>query len=497
MSRFRTLVSRSKFLVCSFALFTLLLHLQHQPAVAQIFGTDHTPLIDGDDGHANNPSCPQGNNLYKCQFKGFLYGHWNDGTNNPDPTHDSDGRAKAHIVVPLCFDGTQTCQPPAQKKIVVLLIGMSHWTKEGCANQLLPPFPPGHNYQTQLSPPDAVHCSPNGWSFINKAIQNTGVNNANIAFVDCAELGAVAGYWVNDTAGPPNGPSHLYSNCNTILANWPSSFGGPLSPAQVQVVLFKEADSGENTNPPPPNPPLLPLPAGVGTFGFCSTPAMTGQPDACNLYAVMIPIAQQIKIQYPHVQQMFLHSRSYAGFADPSGNDGKAETLNPEPYAYEQGFAVKWLIQAQVDEVKFPFARPPILDYRANVAPWLDWGAYFWASGQAISCQGCPGVLPNGPPKLNSLVWRDDRPTHMYNNYDRCPVQQTQNVECDYQALGGSLPDNTHPSLCGRDKASNQLMYFYCNSPYTVPWFAANGLSCAVPQLDGQSCSYGQGDDAQ
>jgi hypothetical protein len=496
MSSSRSRTSINTFLVCCFAFLGLLLFVQPKLALGQIYGSDHTPLIDGDDGHSNNPSCPPGNNLYKCQFKGSIYGHWNDGTNMPDITHDNDGRTRAHLVVPLCFDGTQTCPPPAPRKIVVLLVGMSHWTKEGCGNQLLPPFPPGHNYQTQLNPPDAVHCSPNGWSFINKAIQNNGVNNANIAFVDCAEIGAVAGYWINDTAGPPNGPAHLYSNCNSILAGWPSALGGPLSPSQVQVVLFKEADSGENTNPPPPNPPLVPLPTGVGTFGLCSSPPMIGQPDACNLWAVMTTIAQQIKTQYRNVQQMFLHSRSYAGYADGSGNDGIAETLNPEPYAYEQGFAVKWLIQSQIDEVNHPeIQRPPVFGY--SVAPWMDWGAYFWASGQAIPCQGCPGVLPSGPQKGNPLVWRDDYPTHNP-SLDSCTKEQK--GECDYQALSGipPMPDDTHPSQCGRDEVANQLMYFYCNSPYTTPWFAANGTSCSVPLLDGQSCDgYPQGNDTQ
>src|SRR5437868_5896857 len=132
MSHFRTRTIRDKRLVYCFAFLALLWFVQPKLAEAQIFGNGpHTPLIDGDDGHANNPTCPQGNNLYDCQFKGFLYGHWNDGTNTPDPTHLADGNTRAHLVVPLCFDGTQTCPPPAPRKIVVLLIGMSHWTKEG------------------------------------------------------------------------------------------------------------------------------------------------------------------------------------------------------------------------------------------------------------------------------------------------------------------------------------------------------------------------------
>lgn len=104
-------------------------------------------------------------------------------------------------------------------------------------------------------------------------------------------------------------------------------------------------------------------------------------------------------------------------------------------------------------------------------------------------------------PPIHPLTWRDDRPAHVNNNYEHCHAQPFPNEECDFQAFNGNPvnqhPDNTHPSLCGRDKVSNLMMYFYCNSPYTVPWFTTSGSACTnLPPLN-NSCSYGQGSDAQ
>src|SRR5262249_9067135 len=123
-----------------------------------------------------------------------------------------------------------------------------------------------------------------------------------------------------------------------------------LSEAQVAVVWMKLADAQ----------PTVHLP--------------NSSADAYALMGFMGGAARALKVRYPNVQMVFVSSRIYAGYA--------SSTLNPEPYAYESGFGVKWLIQAQIDQM----AGGPVnaiagdLDYN-SVAPWLAWGPYPWADG--------------------------------------------------------------------------------------------------------------------
>ena len=68
-----------------------------------VYWQQHTPLIDGDDVSGDNSqyNCAPGNTLYKCQYKGFLYGDWNHGSNTPETNHDLYGRNVAAPAVQL------------------------------------------------------------------------------------------------------------------------------------------------------------------------------------------------------------------------------------------------------------------------------------------------------------------------------------------------------------------------------------------------------------
>jgi len=153
-----------------------------------------------------------------------------------------------------------------------------------------------------------------------------------------------------------------------------------VTPAQVQVVWIKEADAGP-------------------TSGF---PAY-----AKTLQAELANIVRLLPKRYPNLKLVYLSSRTYGGYATTS--------LNPEPYAYESAFAVKWLIEDQIEgKLK---------------APWLSWGPYLWANGETENSAGLKYV-------------RDD--------FER---------------------DGTHPSAQGQRKVGERLLRFFESDATTKPWF--------------------------
>ena len=125
-----------------------------------------------------------------------------------------------------------------------------------------------------------------------------------------------------------------------------------LTEAQVQVIWVKEAD-------------IMPS---------SSLPAADA--DAYELETFLGDIIRAARTRYPNLKCVFLSSRIYAGYT--------TEMLNPEPYAYESGFAVKWIVQAQIDQmanggvIVDPHAGD--LNYDTG-APWIGWGPYLWADG--------------------------------------------------------------------------------------------------------------------
>lgn len=160
---------------------------------------------------------------------------------------------------------------------------------------------------------------------------------------------------------------------------------------QVQVVWFKDADAQP-------------------TSGF---PA-----HAETLHDEFVAILQVIRDRFPNARLCYIASRIYAGYATTS--------LNPEPYAYEHAFAVKWTIEDQIagaSELNFDPARGPV------VAPWIAWGTYNWADGTI--------------PGSDGLTWA-------------CS---------DFQA------DGTHPSIAGANKVANRLASFLRTEPTAASWY--------------------------
>lgn len=76
-----------------------------------------------------------------------------------------------------------------------------------------------------------------------------------------------------------------------------------------------------------------------------------------------------MKKQYPNLKLVFFTSRAFGGWTcAPAAGDYR------EPVAYEEGFAVKWLIDDQISgrdpDLRFEGANAP--------APWIAWGPYLW-----------------------------------------------------------------------------------------------------------------------
>lgn len=76
---------------------------------------------------------------------------------------------------------------------------------------------------------------------------------------------------------------------------------------------------------------------------------------------------------FPNLKMVYFSSRIYGGYSNGVGSPD-----NPEPYAYEVGWAVKWAIQDQLNgnsNLNYNPALGPV------VAPWMSWGAYYWSNG--------------------------------------------------------------------------------------------------------------------
>ena len=173
------------------------------------------------------------------------------------------------------------------------------------------------------------------------------------------------------------------------------------SPLQAQVAWIKEADAGP-----------------TGSFAVSSE----------SLAVHLARIASILKAKLPNVKLAYFTSRIYAGYA--------TTTLNPEPYAYESGFAVRRVIERQL-------AGDPALNHDPNAgpvtAPWLAWGPYLWADGLTARSDG--------------LTW-----------------------DCAEFAA-----DGTHPATAAQLKVADSLLAFFRWDETTAPWYRVPGQLDAGP----------------
>lgn len=212
--------------------------------------------------------------------------------------------------------------------------------------------------------------------FMNLA-QDFSNRNSALIIENGAQAGEVAQNWAD-----PNGSPW------TVLAARLDHVD--VTAAQVQIAWIKEVRTGG------------------GVF-----------PDkAFQLEADLLAIVQNLKAKYPNVRLAYFSSRTRSYTYDYG--------LSPEPAAYESGFAVKWLIERQIEG-------DPALNFDPEsgsvLAPWLAWGPYIWADGMN--------------PRSDGLIW----------------------------TAQDLVPDCTHPSTSGVRKVANMLLDFFSTDATTQSWF--------------------------
>jgi hypothetical protein len=199
----------------------------------------------------------------------------------------------------------------------------------------------------------------------------------DVLIVNCAVGGAGVSTWAKRQSGPWKTVAERLSAAS-------------VTPEQVQVAWIKHAEPGPS-------------------------------PDAFTLqYAKKVKedIAASLAITratFPNLRVAYLSSRIYGGY-----NIAGVRRVNPEPFAYETAFSVRWVIQDQINSERSGRADGPV----------LLWGPYLWADGVT-------------PRKGDKLVW------------ERADLGE----------------DGVHPSKIGGQKVANLLLEFFKNEAGAKTWF--------------------------
>ncbi|MEW6302216.1 MAG: immunoglobulin domain-containing protein [Verrucomicrobiota bacterium] len=307
------------------------------------------------------------------QYRGFVGGLYPNSANTRPAAHESLGRQlAAQQVRPRDAAGSVD---PANGRIVLLSIGMSNTSMEFAAGS------------------DGVAAV----SFRNRANADPS-KNPQLILVDGAQGGQVGPNWTNAFTGP-------WTNIPTRLAN------AGVNSNQVQVLWIKLAVAAPNTL------------GGAGPPGSGAFPA-----HALMLESNLVDTIRAAQATFPNLAMIYLSSRTRAYVTNAIG-------LNPEPFAYESGFSVKWLIERQLGgELNADPANGPV------TTPWLSWGPYLWADGTRGRSDG--------------FIWESS------------DVFQT---------------DFTHPSASGVRKVADQLLAFFKTDPTATPWFLRSTVTGQPP----------------
>ncbi|MEN9633283.1 MAG: hypothetical protein RL077_1687 [Verrucomicrobiota bacterium] len=306
-------------------------------------------------------------------YKGESGGLYPGGRNTPPPVHGAAYLDESNKIQTLDAAG----KPAKDGKIVLLSIGMSNTTME--------------------------------YSHFKKVADADPEKSTDVVIVDGAKGARTGIAWSLDGLEflPAGEEQRLLGEMAKVGMNIRKGFGdtwtgaeaklqaGNVTARQVQVLWIKQAE------------------AKPGTLGEFPAHAKILQASLVNI----LNIARQ---HYPNLRVAYLSSRIFGGYA--------TTPLNPEPYAYEEAFSQRWLIEDQING-------EPRLNYnpaRGTVkSPIVVWGPYLWANGTT-------------PRKSDGFVW----------NFE------------DFVAS-----DRTHPDTSARQKVADLLLHFLKTDPGARRWF--------------------------
>ena len=267
-------------------------------------------------------------------YKGFEGGLYTGGKNLTPSGHAAEGRKIASEVQPL--DANGNADPSG--KIVLTSIGMSNAADEFGL-------------------------------FLRQARMNAAVSK-NVVILNGGFGGITTCDWIAPFGAPPCS-QHTENQFDRVRDRILEPAG--VSERQIQAVWIKEANGGPGVHGCGPNrfQPCRPL-CDASDSGCRNAPEST---EALRFEAQLGQILRAAKIRWPNLKLAFISSRIYAGYSKGP--------VSPEPFAYEYGFSVKWLIEAQIHQAQSLNSDPIAgdLDFAKGVAPWADWGPYLWANG--------------------------------------------------------------------------------------------------------------------
>lgn len=216
-------------------------------------------------------------------------------------------------------------------------------------------------------------------AFMNRARVDADIND-RVAIVNGAAGGGVVESWTIDASRYQS----YWDWFNSKIAS------ARLTHAQIQVVWAEMTSISLNN---------VPFPDGAHT-----------------LEGRILLLMRELKARLPNLKMVFLstRTRSFNYFAG-------------EPVGFEQAFAVKWLIERQINgdaELNYDAASGP-----ASV-PWLSWGPYLWVDGPT--------------PRSDGRAW---------------PLSYTDTRDC------------LHPTATGYAEMADMILQFFKSDTVATPWF--------------------------